>query len=286
MPAKRSRTMHWRQCLEQVHERGGALDIAVAHPDHDEPVESDHLVWRVRILALSENEIVVERPTALGQAIPLDRGVALVAVMTVGQNRWMFRTENLGTGEEKARHRVVGTMRLAMPKSVRRCQRRMDRMATNVLKLPQVTLWPLLDPKSVVLAERAQELQFEQGERAQAATPDAPSGPGDLMPEVGPKFDGVLLNIGGGGVGLQVPPEHNQMLARHKLFWMRVALPPQLTTPICATAKLVHTHMQSDQHIYAGMAFDFSFNAAHQRLVVSQICRFVAEQQREQREAA
>lgn len=279
--------MHWRQCLDQVHERGGALDIAVAHPDGSEPEANDHLVWRVRILALGEDEIVVERPTALGQEIPFERGVGLVAVMTVGQNKWMFSTENLGAGEEQSRQRVVGTLRLKMPAGVRRCQRRMDRLSTSALKLPRVTLWPLLDPKSVVLAERAQELRFERddaGTRSGTATRLASAGE-DLMPEVGPEFEGFLLNIGGGGVGLQVPPEHNQMLARHKLFWMRVALPP-MSTPICATAKLVHTHMQSDQHIYAGMAFDFSFNAAHQRLVVSQICRFVAEQQREQREAA
>ena len=73
-----------------------------------------------------------------------------------------------------------------------------------------------------------------------------------------------------------------ELFMKHRLFWMRVTLRPELATPICASAKLVHTHMKADQSVYAGMAFDFTFNADHQRFVVSQICRFVEEQQRHQ----
>jgi ATP-dependent HslUV protease ATP-binding subunit HslU len=40
--------------------------------------------------------------------------------------------------------------------------------------------------------------------------------------------------------------------------------------------------MESTHETYAGMAFDFSFNPAHQKFVVDQICRFIAMQQREQ----
>ena len=71
-------------------------------------------------------------------------------------------------------------------------------------------------------------------------------------------------------------------LARHKVFWLRFNLPPALKTPICATGKLVHTHMESNHDTYAGMAFDFSFNPSHQKFVVDQICRYIATQQREQ----
>ena len=37
--------------------------------------------------------------------------------------------------------------------------------------------------------------------------------------------------------------------------------------------------MQSDHQVYAGLAFDFSFNVGHQRLVVKQIRRFIEKQQ-------
>ena len=92
----------------------------------------------------------------------------------------------------------------------------------------------------------------------------------------------MLLNIGGGGLGLRVRPDDAQSLARHKIFWLRFTLPPELTTPICATAKLAHTNVDSTQYTYAGMAFDFSFNPVHQRFIVEQICRFIAMQQRDQ----
>ena len=284
MPAHRSRTLQWRRCLEQIHERNGAIEIAVARA-YEEGEDGRHLVWRVRVLALSDTEITVEQPVTLGQVIPLKKGVELVAIIAVGQNRWMFNTTNLAlTDFPLHANRSVGAVRLAMPQSVQRCQRRnYYRVETAALNLPDVEVWPLLDPKTVVLAERANELQFERGEET-----DAPATAGDrltldereLMPEVGPRFTTKLLNIGGGGVGLHVPPEHAQIMSRHKVFWLRFALPPELDTPVCASAKLAHTHMESDQHIYAGMAFDFSFNAGHQRFVVDQICRCIAIQQR------
>ena len=87
---------------------------------------------------------------------------------------------------------------------------------------------------------------------------------------------------GGGGIGLRFRQEDAQILSRHKLFWIRFRLPPELTTPICATAKLIHNHTELSQYTYAGMAFDFSFHPAHQRFVVNQICRYIAVQQQAQ----
>ncbi|MDY7110191.1 MAG: hypothetical protein SYC29_16290 [Planctomycetota bacterium] len=286
MPANRSRTLQWRRCLEQIYQRNGAIEIAIARA-YDENEDGRHLVWRVRVLKLTESEVIVEQPTALGQPIPLNQGVALIAIMAVGQNRWMFNTTNLGlTRFALNAQKSIPAVRLLMPDSVMRCQRRnYYRVETAALNLPEVEIWPLLDPKSVVVAERANELLFEQDRRSDEASagPEPFSLSDDsIMPEVGPRFSATLLNIGGGGVGLHVPPEHSQVLFRHKLFWTRFSLPPELSVPICASAKLIHTHRESSQHIYAGLAFDFTFNAGHQRFVVDQICRYIAVQQRMQ----
>jgi len=271
--------MRWRTCLEQIHQRNGSIEIAVARGDDGE--EGSHLVWRVRVLGIDGERILVEQPTALGAAMHFRPGVAFVAIMTVGQNRWMFDTKNLDTVE----HRGGPALCLEMPESVQRCQRRQhDRALTVSLTLPKVELWPLLDPKSVVLTERANELRLAREDLGSELVDE--DGQDDLLPEVGPRFGGLLLNVGGGGIGMLVPPEHNQVLTRHKIFWVRIALPPELDVPICASTKLVHTHMQSDHHIYAGMAFDFSFNAGHQRFVVDQITRYVTMQQRGQLDAA
>jgi c-di-GMP-binding flagellar brake protein YcgR len=245
-----------------------------------EAEEGRHLIWRVRLLEVSETELLVEAPSAIGKPISLDTGVEVVAVLAIGQNRWMFRTEKLGDDTLELRGRHIGVVRLRMPDSVERCQRRnFYRVETAELRLPEVEIWPLLDPKSVVLAERDNEVRFQSRDGAGLATePQAEV----LMPDVGPQFRASLLNIGGGGLGLDVRPQDSHILGRHKLYWIRFALPPDLSTPICATAKLAHSHQQSNQHVYAGMAFDFSFNPGHQRFVVEQICRYVAIKQRAQ----
>jgi hypothetical protein len=276
----------WRDCLDQIRERGGSIEVAIARQyRHDD--EGRHLLWRVRVLEVNSSDIVVEAPVTLGRALPVRCGTEMVGIIAVGQNRWMFSTTNLGTAEiGGAARRTPLAMRLAMPEAVERCQRRHHyRVETAALSLPEVDMWPLLDPKSVLVAERANEIQFEEDERLVAS--------GDLrerldledvMPEVGPRFCAVLVNLGGGGVGLRVRPEDNQAMVRHKLFWMRIGLRPELRVPICASAKLVHTHIEATHHLYAGLAFDFSFNPAHQRFVVEQICRFLDVQQREQSE--
>jgi len=286
VPARRSRTLQWRRCLTQVRDRRGALEIAfLRHNERAGDTAGSHLVWRVRLLDLTEDEILVEPPTALGQVMPVEPGVDVVAILAVGQNRWMFTTTHLGlTEHHSGPNRTVTAMRLTMPKTVERCQRRSHyRMETTALVLPEAEVWPLLDPKSVLLAERANELKFEEDRETESDNPPPLSADGldgALMPEVGPKFTATLLNIGGGGVGLRVQPQDAQSLARHTVFWLRFGLQPELTTPICATGKLVHTSLDSTQHTYAGMAFDFSFNPVHQRFVVKQIIRFIAMQQR------
>ena len=282
MPANRSRTLEWRRCLKQVLDRNGSLEIAVAR-SYGNGDDGRHLVWRVRLVNLTEDEIFVEQPATLGQIIPLKPGVELIAILAVGQNRWMFTTTNLGLTDQKIdHHKTVIAVRLAMPKSVERCQRRnYYRMQTTGLNLPNVEVWPLLDPKSVLVAERANELDFQAD---QAGENPKPADDESVMPEVGPKLTATLLNIGGGGVGLRVKPEDAQILGRHKVFWLRFNLPPELATPVCATGKLVHTNVDSTQHTYAGMAFDFSFNPIHQRFVVEQITRYLARQQQGQLE--
>jgi len=284
LPARRSRTLEWRSCLDQVLERGGALEIAVLRPQENRTATGSHLVWRVRMLQITDDEILVEPPMTLGEVIRVEDGVELVAVLAVGQNRWMFKTSHLGPIEHQRRgQRPITAMRLAMPPSVERCQRRnYFRMETGAVLLPEVEVWPLLDPKSVLIAERANELQFEEDRKGNGRARPADEDNELILPEVGPKFTAMLLNIGGGGLGLRVRPEDDQSLARHKIFWLRFTLPPELTTPICATAKLAHTNVDSTQHTYAGLAFDFSFNPVHQRFIVEQICQFISMQQRDQ----
>lgn len=292
MPASRSRTNEWKRSLQQVFDRGGAIEFAVMRPDvkdSNDPhmhAEGGDLVWRVKVLKLMDDSMIVEAPMALGRNIEIETGIELVGAISIGQNRWMFRTRNLGdsdSGSGKSRsHRAL---RLALPDKVRRCQRRAPRFDTREMKLPELEVWPLLDPKTVMPAERAVEIAWNKSKAGEA--PDLESlGSEEIMPTVGPRFNATLMNLGGGGIGLRVEHDAAQALARHRVFWIRMPLLPELEVPVCATGKVVHTHIDSQQRTYAGVAFDFTFNTGHQQVVAEQIQYYIERVQAHQIDAS
>lgn len=297
MPASRSRTERWFDCLRQVAERDGALEITIASNAPGRGAEAlaqpagtagADLIWRVRVLSLSDTEIIVEQPSAAGQCMDLAPNLRLVAAMSIGQNRWMFHTRVLGSARSLAPStavRGVRSMRLEMPETVERCQRRnFYRISTAELSLPHVECWALINPASVVAAEvanRAMIMDLINGRGG-----PLPQDESLTLPEVGPRFGARLMNLGGGGAGLLVDRTESAAADRARLYWIRVNLMPTIPAPIAMTARLVHTHLDSGQNLYAGMAFEWSFNAGHKDFVVEQIARYVMELQRMQAKAA
>jgi hypothetical protein len=285
MPASRSRTTEWRRSLEQLRAREGAIEIAVARDGTDDEavLGASDLVWRVRVLDLSETEVAVDLPFALGRAVELPIGTELVGAIAIGQNRWMFRTKVTGAWQPKApyprSHRAV---RLTLPDHVERCLRRATRVDVAAINLPKVEIWPLLEPRSVLPAQRASEIAF----RAALAGEKLAAPSDDLLPTVGPGFDATLVNLGGGGLGILVEPADAAALSRHRLFWIRFTLGDVMPVPVSCAARVVHTHMDSSHRIYAGVSFDFDFNPAHQRVVAEQIVHAIERLTTAQRKAA
>jgi hypothetical protein len=169
-----------------------------------------------------------------------------------------------------------------MPESVERCVRReFARVSTAQLKLPRVECWPLLEPSSVVAAEAANRAAIVLSKPGEVH-----SGEQAILPEVGPKFMASMLNIGGGGLGLLLDPNDRNALDRTRLLWLRVDLRPTIAAPIGMTAKVAHTHFDSGQNVYAGLAFEFAFNPAHRAFVVEQIEKVIHGLQRPASKAA
>ncbi len=289
VPAQRSRTENWRDCLKQIHERGGALELSIDRGPSTgagEQAASD-LVWRCRIVDVGPTWIAVEPPAAFGATLGLRPGARLIGGMTIGQNRWMFRTVTLPGVPGANPMRVGPSARLVveMPVSVERCSRRSQfRVSTAHLNLPRAQCWPLIDPTSVCAAEAANRALINdllsgkpQGGGGTADDPDA-----ILLPEVGPMFNGALLNISGGGMGLLVGPTDAAALASRPLIWLRVDLRPEIPAPIAITARVAHTHIDSAQQVYAGLAFDFAHNPGHRAFVVEAIGRYLELLQRGQ----
>lgn len=292
MPAHRSRTEHWRDCLKQIHERGGALEISVDRGQGLGAQEGSDIVWRCKLLTLTDSTMVVEPPAAFGATISLKPGVSLVGGITIGQNRWMFHTRTLGYAGNAPQNAGASVMDrplvLEMPTAVERCTRRsFYRISTANLQLPGVQCWPLLDPGSVGAAEAANRAQLNDLRRSAGVAGSGNAGPGNdaeglLLPDVGPMFSASLLNLSGGGLGLLMPHSESAALGSRPFVWMRLDLRPQLAAPIAVTARVAHTHIDSGQNLYAGMAFDFSHNPSHRAFVIEVISQYVETLQRRQ----
>lgn len=286
MPANRSRTDQWRNCLKQIHERNGALEITVDRgqrlQDVGEASEHSDLVWRCRIISISESTILVEPPAAFGATLTLQTGVKLIGGMTIGQNRWMFHTKTLGYAKNQPRFSVDAPLILEMPETVERCSRRsFYRISTANLRLPSVQCWPLMDPSTVAAAEAANRGAINDILAGRGETGNDPESV--LLPEVGPMFKASLLNLSGGGLGLLLTTAESSALSSRPYVWMRVDLRPDIPAPIAVTARVAHTHLDSGQNLYAGMAFDFSHNPSHRQFVVDIMSRYVESVQKHQR---
>ena len=293
MPATRSRTENWRQSLQDIFERNGALEVTLPRylaPDntlneHGMPVNSaQNIIWRVRIVGLNDNEIIIEEPSALGHTFTLDDGIELVGIISIGQNRWMFRTKNLGRTNVKINKVTsVPALRLQMPGDVERCQRRnFFRVSTIGLALPSVEVYPVLDPESIGVAETASRVQIEEATDSPVLASIGPVPEAALLPHCGPMLKGSLMNIGGGGLGLLFEPEDRAGVEAAKLVWLRIRLQPHVPAPLGVAARIRHTHIDSSQRVYVGVMFEFGQSGAHQKFVVEQLCRYVALVQREQ----
>lgn len=290
MPATRSRTENWKQSLREIHDRRGALEITLPHRiEHTPsgPVASDqpgaNLIWRVRIVGMTDDEIIVEEPMALGRSMPITRGAKLVGIIAIGQNRWMFETECLGTVESASNgYMPVRALRLRMPTGVERCQRRnFYRISTVGLSLPKVDCRKLLDLSSAAIAEAANRVAIHDLEEATiSGLRLAPADP--VLPEAGPPVGAVMVNVGGGGVGLMFEPDCSGTLEAEKPMFFQVDLRPHIPAPLCVTGRIKHTHIDSAQRVYAGIAFEFGHDPQHQKFIVDQLCRYVSMVQKEQ----
>jgi len=282
MPAQRARTAGWRQCLQQICDRRGSIELAVRPPGgtSGESPRGD-LLFRARLISIEQNTIHVETPVSLGQPVDFAEGLELIAIMAIGQNRWMFHTQCLGEGDTASPGGLPG-LKLAAPRAVERCQRRRDyRIDTANLQLPNVRLWPLLEPSSVIAAERLTAVDFQR-ELDGAEAPSELEADPDLMPVLGPEYAGRIVNLGGGGLGLAVGTEDAGVIGRHAMWWLRFELPPSVQTPIRAAARVAHRHMRSDRSLYCGMCFDFAVNPSHRHVVARQIMRAIAGMQQRQ----
>lgn len=255
MGPNRSKTQRWRTTLDQLCDRQGTLEIAIDGAGEDAMLKD--LVWRVRLLRVGDDGLIIAPPSAARRAVPLEPGCPLIAAMAVGQNRWMFHTQVIEL--EKSRDDRAAALRLAMPETVERCLRRaFYRISTAKLELPAVRIWPLRERASAVPVEIAS--RHESGSASLG------------RPDIGAEFPGTLLNIGGGGLGIHVAAEHAAQLHASSLFWLNVDLDDG--PPLVLSSRLSHVRLDSQRDAHAGMVFDFSMDPGHEAYIGERICAY------------
>jgi len=260
--------------MVQVFERGGAIEVAIARPGMGaESRDASDLIWRLHVLELRDEDVLVESPATVGMPIQLRDGVSLIGVITLGQNRWTFTTRKLGDVPGKEGR----VLRLDLPDAVERCLRRHPRLELGGLKPPEIDVFPLLDPASVHDAQVAYDAVAR--DYLEHGTIGAEPG---RRPQVGPPVRAELMNMATGGVGLRVDATAAPIFARHRTFWLRIPLGSPMPVPIVVAAKLAHTRLDSSQRTYVGLGFDFSFHPAHSETLARQLARYAQARQTEQ----
>jgi hypothetical protein len=281
MPARRSRTLNWLDSLHRICERQGPIEITLDSAAGAAPNDSAsrNLIWRVRVVEVSKDSIVIEQPVAVGAAIPLRDGMPIVGIMSVGQNRWMFHTRILETC--RAGRSMSPAYRLAMPSEVERCQRRnFYRISTAELSLPPVEMGMILDLEEARLVEEACRAEInrmlDSGIAGKVGAHPAP-----MAPPLGDQCTAHMVNLGGGGVGLAVHQDHAHLTDSSKHLWLSIDLCPEIPAPLGVVGRIRHTHAEPGGPIYAGLSFDFAHDGRHERFIAGLLTRFVAEVQRE-----
>ncbi len=285
MPAVRRRGERWQETLAQISERGGSVEIAIDRrsgdgfrgvPGEEVRVPPPDLLWRVRVHEANDERIVVDSPSTLGRSIRIEPGTRLIVVMSVGQNRWIFLSQVCSAQGSGGRDT---TLTLSVPTRVERATRRsLRRVSTAQINPPGVYCWPLHDPASVVAAQAHNREQIAGLLRSPANTGTGRvdlGSLGEMAPDVGPGFRAVLSNIGGGGVGITIDAADSSLVESTKLYWTKLDLRPVIPAPLGLVTRLAHTHLDSQQNIHAGLAFEFGLDPSHRPFVADQIERFM-----------
>jgi len=270
VPANRSRTERWRDCLGQICSRGGGIELTPACAETG--FEASHLLMRVKLHKVDREGLVVESPNAVGGKISFEPGQAVIGVMSIGQNRWMFHSRVVGP--------VPGgygdLIRLEDPHGVERCQRRgFYRISTMELSLPEVRCWPLLDPRATGVAESAARALVDERRASGATGPVDKDVENSVLPEVGPPFKGRVVNVSGGGLGLVVDRSEAGAVDELRHYWIALDLDIENRAPICMATRIVHTHIDSSMNVYCGMSFEFSGTGEHRNFVIREIGRYM-----------
>jgi c-di-GMP-binding flagellar brake protein YcgR len=275
----------WQLSLQKLALRNGVMEL---EPADAKPAPQAHVVvdetgeaqaaqtlsWRVRLLKLDGQSVIIERPTSAHQPVVIKPGDAVTGTMLEGSTRWslsMVVIEQLPFKLNGAQSIVA--LRLSWPKQVTNAQRReFFRVDTAGAIIPPLTIWKLADPASCVEFERYNELVHKMRGRSENI-------PKPHFPQIADPFSARLIDLSGGGLCVSVARTLKTTLDEKPMLWLQLTL-PEAVEPYYAAARIAHTHIESALVMQLGLSFSFEHNPPHKRFMVDEMCRFANKLQR------
>lgn len=257
----------WEACLAHLAERDGSVELTAMSTSAHTPMGT---TYKVRLLALREGGMVVDRPAHREEARFFQPGALVRLLASQGPARWELMTHVLARVKFKLNDQaVVGALVLARPHEVHRVQRReFFRVSAAGVEMHDVRLSPISPPL----------LPMDSGDTDdRAALLEQPVlGPLPALAD----FKGHLVNIGGGGMGVEAPRSASFTLEHALQYHCQLDLPSDQTT-LKAIATRVHLVKHDNGSYYMGLRFDTDSDHARHALE-DRICQFTTWLQRQQ----
>jgi hypothetical protein len=244
----------WQASLEKIEQRNGSIEVSAPADADGNPREP---VFRTRLLLLDDEGLLIERPGGLDANRLFKPGVMVTVLFVEGDNRFEGDARvQRNAHYQLNRQTTVQAVRLSPLADVRSAQRRSHfRVSTVGSRFEPVVLKPSDD-------DHAGRTGDER--------------PGDPPPP----FEATMLNISGGGLGVETPQFVGKSVERVERYACLITL-PTLRRPLVIHCRVKHRHRRDDGTYYLGLAFEFE-DDYEQEACVDQVCHFTAWVQRQQ----
>lgn len=249
----------WRPRLVMLAARNSAVEVTADAGSGDGAQMAP--TFRMRLLTFGGDTMRLEKPSpamAPEAGRWLREGAAVKVLVIDKSERWEFTTRIKGFVMHDLSDKVkVNAIEVAPPTQMNSGQRRsFFRVSTAGVAIKPARLTPI-----EVDAATAQ---------ATSAEPKFPAQP----------FTGRLLNIGGGGMGIEAPQRVSAQLSDPIRYRCRLEL-PTAGEVLEVTVLTVHLEPREGGTHYLGMRFEFD-DQAQQRRCEQQVVRFTTWLQRQQ----